>query len=72
MIFGMPITAFTMLVIGLLLLCLIVFQVLIGERKIKLGRRTFVYHKYVAYTILTVAAVHGLLGVLYVTGWQLF
>ena len=71
MIFGMPITAFTMLVIGLLLLCLIVFQVLIGERKIKLGRRTFVYHKYVAYTILAVAAVHGLLGVLYVTGWQL-
>ena len=71
MIFGMPITAFTMLVIGLLLLCLIVFQALIGERKIKLGRRTFVYHKYVAYTILTVAAVHGLLGVLYVTGWQL-
>ena len=71
MIFGMPITAFTMLVIGLLLLCLIVFQVLIGERKIKLGRRTFVYHKYVAYTILTVAAVHGLLGVLYVTGWSI-
>ena len=71
MIFGMPITAFTMLVIGLLLLCLIVCQVLIGERKIKLGRRTFVYHKYVAYMILAVAAVHGLLGVLYVTGWSI-
>jgi len=71
MIFGMPVTPFVMLVVGLALLCLIVFQVLLGERKIKLGRRTFVYHRYVAYTILTVAVVHGLLGVLYVTGWSI-
>ena len=72
MIFGMAVTSLVMLVVGLSLLCLIVFQVLIGERKIKLGPRTFVYHRYVAYTILAVAVVHGLLGVLYVTGWQVF
>jgi len=70
MIFGMAVTSLVMLLVGLLLLCLIVFQVLIGERKIKLGRRTFVYHKYVAHTILAVAVVHGLLGILYVTGWS--
>lgn len=71
MIFGWPVTSLWMLILGLTLLALIVFQVLIGERKIKLGRRTFVYHRYVAYTILTVAFVHALLGVLFVMGWSI-
>lgn len=72
MVFGIPVTASWMLVGGLTLLVLVVFEVLVGMRKIKFGRRTFVYHKYIAFTIVGVALVHGLLGVLWVNGWRLF
>ena len=72
MIFGQPVTPIIMIVGGLTVYSLIVFQVLVGLRKIKLGRRTFVYHKYIAFTILGVAAVHGMLGLLFATGMSLF
>lgn len=72
MVFGTPVTPIWMLVGGLTLFALIVFQVLVGLRKIKLGRRTFVYHKWIAYTIVGVAVVHGTLGILFVTGASLF
>ena len=70
MIFGIPVTPTVLLVLGLTLFTLIVFQVLVGLRKIKIGRRTFVYHKYIAYVIVAVAMVHGFLGMLFVYGWQ--
>ena len=72
MIFGMPITPVWMIVGGVALLLLVVFEILLGLRRIKFGKRTLVYHKYVAFTILGVVLVHGLLGVLFVTGWTLF
>jgi hypothetical protein len=71
MIFGIPITPAWMIVGGVLLLVLVVFEILLGLRKIKFGKRTLVYHKYVAFTILGVLLVHGLLGVLFVMGWSL-
>ena len=72
MIFGQPVTPFLMLIGGFTVYALIVFQVLVGMRKIKLGRKTFVYHKYVAFTIIGVALIHGLLGVLFATGMSVF
>lgn len=72
MVFGQPITPLIMLVGGLTVYSLITFQVLVGLRKIKLGRQHFVYHKYVAFTILGVAAIHGMAGILFLTGFSLF
>jgi hypothetical protein len=71
MIFGIPITPLWMIVGGVVLLALVAFEILLGLRKIKFGRRTLVYHKYIAFTILGVVIVHGLLGVLFVMGWSL-
>ncbi|MDR3687290.1 MAG: hypothetical protein P4L93_10075 [Coriobacteriia bacterium] len=70
MIFGIPVSPTWLLVLGLLLLVLLVFQILVGMRKIKFGRKTFVYHKWVAFTILGIAVVHGLLAMLFVYGWS--
>jgi hypothetical protein len=72
MIFGFPVEPWWLLTLGLTLFSLIVFQVVVGLRWIKFGRRTWLYHKWVAYTILGVAFVHGLLGVLFVYGWSVF
>ena len=68
MIFGLPVTGAVMLVLGAVLLVLTVFQVLAGLRIIKLGKVHRVVHKWNAYAILGIAAVHGLLGILFVTG----
>jgi len=72
MIFGIPVQPIWLLVLGLTLFALIVFQILVGLRKIKFGRRTWTYHKYIAYVIVGIAVVHGLLGILFVYGWRLF
>lgn len=72
MVLGFPVTPLWMLGLGLPLYALIVFEILVGLRKIKLGRRTFVYHKYIAYAILGIGAVHGALGILFLAGWRLF
>ena len=71
MILGITVTPILMLIGGIALLTLIGFEMLVGLRKIKFGRRTNLYHKYIAYTILGLGAVHGLLSVLFVTGWTL-
>jgi hypothetical protein len=72
MIFGLAITPAWMFTGGVTLLVLTVLEILIGLRKIKLGRKTFVYHRYIAYAILGIGAVHGLSGVLLLMGWRLF
>ena len=72
MIFGIPVTPIWLLVMGLALLAMLVFQILVGMRKIKFGRKTFVYHRWVAFTILGIALVHGFLGMLFVYGWSVF
>jgi heme A synthase len=72
MIFGTPVQPSWLLTLGILLLVLLVFQILVGMRKIKFGRKTFVYHRWVAFTILGLAVVHGLLGMLFAYGWSVF
>jgi hypothetical protein len=72
MIFGLAITPAWMISLGVILLVLTVLEVLIGLRKIKFGRKTFVYHRYIGFAILGIGAVHGLSGVLLLMGWRLF
>ena len=72
MIFGIPVQPSWLLTLGILLLVLLAFQILVGMRKIKFGRKTFVYHRWVAYTILGIAIVHGFLGVLFSYGFRVF
>jgi len=72
MIFGIPVQPSWLLTLGILLLVLLVFQILVGMRKIKFGRKTFVYHRWVAFTILGIAIVHGFLGVLFSYGFRVF
>jgi len=62
MILGMPVTLPTMMLGGVLLFALVLFQVLLGFRVIKLGRKHRPVHKWTAVAILVVAALHGFLG----------
>jgi hypothetical protein len=71
MLFGLTIPPGWVISIGLTLLTLLVFEVLVGLRIIKFGRKTNVYHRWIAYTILGVAVVHGFLA-LSLFGWRLF
>jgi hypothetical protein len=72
MVFGMSITPLVMVVLGIALFVLLMFQVAVGMRWINLGRKRLTYHKYVAWTLVGVAAVHGLLGILFAYGLRLF
>ena len=71
MILGMSVTGPMMLIGGVTLLALTLFQVLLGLRVFKLGKRHRIVHRWAAFAILGVAAVHGLLGVLFVTGTRI-
>jgi cytochrome b561 len=68
MILGLPVTGTVMLLGGATLFLLTLFQVLLGMRVIKLGKRHRIVHRWTAYAIMALAAIHGLLGVVYVTG----
>ena len=68
MILGIQVTGAMMLIGGATLLVLTLFQVLAGLRVIKIGKLHSVVHRRNAFVILGLAAIHGLLGVLYVTG----
>jgi hypothetical protein len=72
MIFGAAIQPLMMLVPGVTLLVLIVLQMLLGMRKINLGKKTRVWHKWTAWAIVCLAALHGVVGFLFVTGYSLF
>jgi fumarate reductase subunit D len=61
-----------MLIGGAILFVLTVFQVLSGLRVIKLGKIHRKVHRTTAFTILGIAAIHGTLGILFVTGLRLF
>jgi len=71
MIFGVPVTATMMLAGGFTLFVLTVFQVLMGMRVIKFGKKHRVAHKWTAFAILAFAAVHGLLGFAFATGTRI-
>jgi hypothetical protein len=72
MIFGIAVRPVWVLAGGVTLLALLVFQILVGMRKIKFGRKTFVYHKYVAFVMVALALVHGFLGMVLAFGWRVF
>lgn len=70
MIFGIAVGGTWLIALGLTLLSAVAFQVLVGLRWIKLGRRRMKIHKWTGIGILAVACIHGFLGILFVTGWQ--
>jgi hypothetical protein len=72
MIFGIPITNTLILTLGLTLYTLLIFQTLVGLRKIKFGRKTWVYHRYIAYVIIGIATLHGFLAILFAYGLSVF
>jgi hypothetical protein len=71
MLFGLTVVPGWVILIGLTLFALLVFEVLVGLRIVKFGRKTNVYHRYIAYTILGIAVVHGFLA-LTLFGWRIF
>ena len=71
MILGMEVTVRTMMVGGLVVLTLLLFQVLTGLRVIKMGRKKRVVHKWTGIAVLCLAAVHGFLGVVFGLGLKI-
>jgi len=71
MILGMVVTGPVMLIGGALLFALTLFEVLLGMRAIKLGKKHRIVHRWTAFAILGFAATHGVLAVLFVTGARL-
>ena len=71
MILGIAVTGPMVLVLGVALLLLTVFQVLAGMRKIKLGRNRMKIHKWTGFAILAIGVVHGLLGATFALGWTI-
>jgi len=71
MILGIAVTGPMVLVGGVTLLLLTVFQVLTGVRKIKLGRNRMRVHKWTGFAILAIGVVHGLLGATFALGWTI-
>jgi len=68
MFFGIAIAPQVVLAGGATIFTLLLFQVLLGLRVINLGKNHRVVHRWVAFTILGIAAVHGLAGFLFATG----
>ena len=68
MILGIAVTGPMMLIGGASIFTLVLFQVLLGLRVIKLGKQHRTVHRWVAYVILAAAVGHGILAVLFVTG----
>lgn len=57
---------------GVFVLAVLVFQVLVGMRKISFKGRTHMkVHKYGAYVLLGMAVLHGLGGLAWAFGWRL-
>jgi len=66
MLLGIPIESSLVLIGGLSLFALLVFQILVGLRKIKFkGRLHTKVHKWTAYAMLAVAIFHGLAALAY-------
>jgi hypothetical protein len=69
--FGLTVTLEMLLVLGMLLFALLLVQVLIGLRVIKLGKTHRVWHRRLAFTILALAALHGLAAMALYFGWRI-
>ena len=71
MILGVPVTGPMVVVAGLVLFGLLVFQMLSGMRIIKFGRKTNRVHRRFGYGIVAFAVFHGLLGIALALGLQI-
>lgn len=72
MIFGLVIKPTMLITGGSFLMLLMLFQILVGLRKIKFKGRTHLkVHKWGAWALLAFGAVHGLLGIVYAFGLTL-
>jgi len=68
MILGIPVTGPEIVTLGVLLWLVTLFQVLVGLRWIKLGRRQYKIHKWVGISILGLAVLHGMAGAAFALG----
>lgn len=72
MVFGLVIQPFEVVAGGLTLAVLLVLQVLIGLRKIRFAPRIHLkVHRWIAYAMLAIVAVHATLALVWVYGWQI-
>ena len=71
MILGVPVTGQMVVVAGLVLFSLLVFQLLVGPRVIKFGRKTSTVHRWFGFGIVAFALFHGVLGMALALGLQI-
>ena len=72
MIFGFVVTPLVLMAGGIVVFALIVFQLLVGLRKIHFkGKTHLVVHKRGAWVLLAIAAIHGILGIVFATGLRI-
>ena len=70
MVFGYVVTQSLLVVLGVLAFGGLVFQILLGKRVIRFKGRTHQkVHRWVAYAITAVAAIHGLLALVRLNLW---
>ena len=56
-------------IVGFLIWSLTIFQVLLGLRFIKIGRKQYTVHKWIGLTIVTLAPIHGLAASVFFLGF---
>ena len=56
-------------IFGVLIWFVIIFQVLLGLRVIKVGKRQRLVHRWIGFAIVVLAPIHGLLASAYFLGW---
>lgn len=72
MVLGFTIMPWELIAAGLTIASLIVFQMLVGYRKIHFkGRLHLRIHKINAWTIITLVVIHATLAITYVEGWTI-
>jgi uncharacterized membrane protein len=70
MIFGYAPTVTLLTILGILALAGLVFQILLGKRVIRLkGRAHMKVHRWIAYAITAIAALHGFLALVRANFW---
>lgn len=72
MLFGIVVKPIMLVTGGVVVLTVLVLQVLVGLRKIHFKGRTHLkVHRYGAYALLALAALHGFGGLIYAFGWRI-
>lgn len=72
MLFGIVVKPIMLVNGGIVVLMLLVLQILVGMRRIRFKGRTHMkVHRYGAYALLVLAALHGFAGLLYAFGWRI-